>query len=60
VYTLQDYRFRDEHRFKVFVNTVLRRMCGTKKEKMVGGWGSQHNEELPKLCASPDAIRAMK
>jgi hypothetical protein len=37
---------RAEPRLKVFGNRVLRRTFGLKRDKMVGGWRKQHNEEL--------------
>jgi hypothetical protein len=37
---------REEHRFIVFENRVLRRIFGSKREKVVGEWRRLHNEEL--------------
>jgi hypothetical protein len=42
----------------MFENRVLRRIFGPKREEVAGGWISLHNEELRKLYASPDIIRA--
>jgi hypothetical protein len=42
---------KEEHRLRVFVNTVLRRICGPKREKFVGGWRRLHNEEFRNLYA---------
>jgi hypothetical protein len=48
------------HRLRVYVNRVLRRICGPKREEVVGGWRRLHNEELHKLYASPNIIRVIK
>jgi len=42
------------------VNRVLRRMCGPKREELVGGWRRLHNEELHNLCTSQDIIMVIK
>jgi len=39
---------------------VLRRICGPKREEVVGGWRRQRNEELHNLYTSPNIIRVMK
>jgi hypothetical protein len=51
---------RDEHRLKVFEIGVLRRIFGTKKDELIGGWRKLHNEELHNLCCSPSIIRIIK
>jgi hypothetical protein len=33
-------------------NRVLGRICGAKREEMLGGWRTLHNEELRNLYAS--------
>jgi hypothetical protein len=33
---------------------VLRGISGSKREEVVGGWRTLHNEELHNLYASPD------
>jgi hypothetical protein len=40
-------------------NRVLRRIFGSKREEMAGGWGRLHNEELHNLYASPNIIRVI-
>jgi hypothetical protein len=40
---------RDEHRLKVFENSVLRRKFGQKRDEVTGGWRKLHNEELHNL-----------
>jgi hypothetical protein len=40
---------REEYRLKVFENRVLRRMFGTKRDEMIGGWRKLHNEDLHNL-----------
>jgi hypothetical protein len=40
---------REEHRLRVFENRVLRRIFGSKREEVTGGWRKLHNEELHSL-----------
>jgi hypothetical protein len=51
---------RDEHRVRVFENRVLRRIFGSKKDKVTGGWRKLHNEELHDLYSSPSNIGIIK
>jgi len=44
----------------VFVNRVLRRIFGPKKDKVTGEWRKLHNEELNDLYPSPDIVRVIK
>jgi len=44
----------------VFVNGVLRRICGPKMEKVTREWRKLHNEELNDLCSSPNIFRVIK
>jgi hypothetical protein len=37
---------REEHRLRVFENRVLRRIFGSKREEVAGGWRRLHEEEL--------------
>jgi hypothetical protein len=41
----------------VFENRVLRRMFGQKRDEMMGGWITVHNEELRELYSSPGIIK---
>jgi hypothetical protein len=52
--------FREEHRFWLFVNRVLRRICGPKTDEVTGGWRKLHNEELHGLYSSPSIVRVIK
>jgi hypothetical protein len=45
---------REEHKLRVFENTVLRRIFGPKRDGMTGGWRKLHNEELHDLYSSPN------
>jgi hypothetical protein len=45
---------------EVFENRVLRRIFGTKRDEVIGGWRKLHNEELHNLYCSPSIIRMMK
>jgi hypothetical protein len=51
---------REEHRLRVFENRVLRKIFGSKRGKVRGGWRKLHNEELHNLYSSPGIIRMIK
>jgi hypothetical protein len=51
---------REEHRLRVFENSVLRRIFGPKRDEVTGGWIKLHNEELHNLYLSPSIIRMIK
>jgi hypothetical protein len=40
---------REEHRLRMFENTVLRRIFGPKRDEVTGGWRKLHNKELYNL-----------
>jgi hypothetical protein len=44
----------------VLENRVLRRIFGSRKEKVTGDWRKLHTEELHNLYPSPDIIRMFK
>jgi hypothetical protein len=47
---------REEHRYRVFENRVLR-ISGPKRDEVMGEWRKLHNGELHNLYSSPDIIR---
>jgi hypothetical protein len=49
---------REEHRLRVFGNTVLRRIFGPKREED-GSWRKLHNDDLHSLYSSPNIIRVI-
>jgi hypothetical protein len=49
-----------KHRLRVFENRVLRRIFGSKRDEMTGGWRKLHNEELHGLYSSPSIVRIIK
>ncbi|KAJ4448734.1 hypothetical protein ANN_00125 [Periplaneta americana] len=51
---------REEHRFRVFENKVLRKIFGAKRDEVTGEWRKLHNTELHALYSSPDIIRDIK
>jgi hypothetical protein len=51
---------REEHKLRVFENRMLRRIFGTKRNGVTGGWRKLHNEELHNLFPSPSIIRIIK
>ncbi|KAJ4450735.1 hypothetical protein ANN_02165 [Periplaneta americana] len=50
---------REEHRLRVFENTVLRKIFGAKRDEVTGEWRKLHNTELHALYP-PDIIRNIK
>ena len=44
---------------RVFENTVLRRIFGSKWDEVTGGWRKLHNEELNDLYSSPNIFRVL-
>jgi hypothetical protein len=51
---------KEEHRFRVFENRVLRKIFGPKKDEVTGEWRKLHNKELDNLYLSPNIIRVVK
>jgi hypothetical protein len=51
---------REEHRLRVFVNKVLRRIFGPKRVEVTGGRRKLHNEELRDSYSSPSIIGIIK
>jgi hypothetical protein len=48
---------REEHRLRMFENRLLRRIFGSKRGEVTGGWRKLHNEELHNLYSSTKIIR---
>jgi hypothetical protein len=46
--------------YSLFENRVLRRIFGSKREAVTGGWRKLHNEELHNLYSSLSIIRMIK
>jgi hypothetical protein len=44
----------------VFENRVLRRIFGSKRDEVTGGWRKLHNEELHNFYSSPSIVRMIK
>jgi hypothetical protein len=51
---------KEDLRFRVFENRVLRRILGHKRDEVTGGWRKLHNEELHSLYSSPSIVRVIK
>jgi hypothetical protein len=51
---------REERRLRVFVNRVLRRVFGSKRDEVTGEWRKLHNEELNDLYSLPNTVRMVK
>jgi hypothetical protein len=57
LYRCESLPLREEHRWSMFENRMLRRIFGPKRDEVTGGWRKLNNEELRNLCCSPDIIR---
>jgi hypothetical protein len=51
---------REEHRFRVFKNQLLRRIVGPKVDEVIECWKKVHNEELHNVYLSPNIIKMIK
>jgi hypothetical protein len=51
---------REEHKLRVLVNRVLRRIFGPNRDGVTGGWRKLHKEELHNLYSSPSIIGITK
>jgi hypothetical protein len=48
---------REEHRLRVLENRMLRKVFGSKRDEVMGGWRKLHNEKLQDLYSWPSIIR---
>jgi hypothetical protein len=51
---------REERRWRVFENRVLRRVFGPKRDEVTGEWRKLFNEELNDLYSLPNIVRVVK
>jgi hypothetical protein len=51
---------KELYKLRVCEKKVLRRICQSKREEVVGGWRRLHNEDLHNLYASPSIILVIK
>jgi hypothetical protein len=51
---------KEEHRLRVFGNSVLKRIFGPKRNEVTGEWRKVHKEELRDLYSSQSIIRIIK
>ena len=51
---------REEHKRRVFENSVPRKIFGSKRETVSGEWRKLHTEELHYLYCSTNGIRTIK
>jgi hypothetical protein len=59
-YEIRSLTLREEHRLRVFGNTVLRRIFGHVKKEVAGGSRGLHNEGLHNLYCSSNIVRVIK
>jgi len=50
----------EEHRLRVFENSVLRGIFGPRTDEIVQKWRKLHNKELNDLYSSPNIVRVIK
>jgi len=53
-------QLREECSLRVFVNRVLRRLFGPKRDEVPGEWRKLHIEELNDLYCSPNMVQMFK
>jgi hypothetical protein len=51
---------REERRLRVFEYRVFRKVFGSKRDEVTGGWRKLHNEELYDLYFLPNIVRVVK
>jgi hypothetical protein len=49
---------KEDCRLRVFENRVLRRIFGSRRDRLTGDWRKLHNEELNDLYCSHNIFRA--
>jgi hypothetical protein len=47
---------RKEHRLRAFENRMLRKIFGSRKVDVTGGWRKLHNEQLHNVYYSPNVM----
>ena len=52
--------WREEQRFRVFENKMLRKIFGAKGDTITGEWKKLHNTELHELYSSPNIVIKIK
>jgi hypothetical protein len=50
----------EEHRLKVFEKRMLRRIFGSKRDEVIGGWRKLHHEQLHNLYSSSNITRMIQ
>jgi hypothetical protein len=58
-YNIQEYNFAFGSVW-VFENRVLRRIFGSKRNEVMGGWRKLHNEDLRDLYSLPSITRMVR
>jgi hypothetical protein len=56
----QQLTLREKRRLGVFVNRVLKRIFGPKRDEVTGEWRKLHNEELHELYCTPSFVWVIK
>jgi hypothetical protein len=50
----------EEHRLREFENRMLRRIFGTKRDEVTGGWRKLHDEEVHNFYSSTSTFRMIR
>jgi hypothetical protein len=50
---------REECRLRVFENSVLRRIFGSRRDEVTGEWKKLYNEELSDLYSSTNIVQVI-
>jgi len=51
---------REERRLRLYVNRVLRRIFGPKRDEITWEWRKLHNKEFNELYSSPNIVWVIK
>ena len=54
------FTWTEEHRLRVYVTRVLRKIFGPKRDEVTKEWKKLHNKELNDLYSSPNIVRVIK
>jgi hypothetical protein len=53
----QNMEALEQHRLRIFMNRVLRKILGFKRNEVTGDWRDLHNKDSDNSLSSPDSVR---